>query len=75
MLASTMYFPGENTLYHTSKALKSLAPALYRHVLCFSKMRRIRIVVARREWISVLSDPTTLCVEYTLELEEAVMQG
>ena len=62
-------------MQHTMKALKSLALALYRHVLCFSKIRGIRIVVVRREWISVLSDPTTLCVEYTLELEEAVMQG
>ena len=62
-------------MHNTLKALESLALALYRHVLCFSKIKRIRIVVVRRDWISVLSDPTTLCVEYTLEIEEAVMQG
>ena len=32
-------------------------------------------MVVRREWISVLSDPTTLCVEYTLESKEKVMQS
>ena len=32
-------------------------------------------MVVRRDWISVLSDPTTLCVEYTLESKEAVMQS